>query len=503
MTARFTTRLILTAFAAALAALPAAAQVKRFSEIKSPPLPAFEVPQPSTFTLPNGLRVFLMEDHEIPVISVRTLVRTGAFYEPQDKIGLARLAGVVQRTGGTTSMPGDRIDDFLEARAASVETGIGGDSGTASMNCLKQDFDEVFKVYLDVLRNPAFAQDKLDIAKVGANASIARRNDNVGGITGREIGRLVYGPESPFVSLEEYATIAAITRDDLARWHKTYYHPNNMMLGVSGDFDSKVMRKTIEKAFASWPKGPAFVPPKVAYRERPNPGVFFIEKPDVTQVNIAMAHLGIEQKNPDFFPAQVMNAVLGGGFSGRLTNQIRTKKGLAYGVNGGWARRSTGRGSCASGCRPSRCRCSRDRRAERRGRRDHQQPAHRRGDGHGQGFDLELVHLQLRLALGDPVAADDLWLLRPAVELPGDVPDQRREGHEGRRRPRREKIRPHGRYDASHRRKGVGFSEAARHAGQGDDARYRDSEEADDELIRAAWRGAPSRRARRERRGHR
>jgi zinc protease len=137
------------------------------------------------------------------------------------------------------------------------------------------------------------------------------------------------------VSLEEYATIAAITRDDLVRWHKTYYYPNNMMLGVSGDFDSKVMRKTIEKAFASWPKGPAFVPPKVAYRESPNPGVFFIEKPDVTQVNIAMAHLGIEQKNPDFFPAQVMNAVLGGGFSGRLMNQIRTKKGLAYGVNGG------------------------------------------------------------------------------------------------------------------------------------------------------------------------
>ena len=335
MIQRFTTRLILTGFAAMLAAVPAAAQAKRYTEIKSPPLPAFEVPQPSTFTLPNGLRVFLMENREIPVISVRTLVRTGAFYEPQDKIGLARLAGVVQRTGGTTSMPGDRIDDFLEARAASVETSIGGDSGFASMNCLKQDFDDVFKVYLDVLRNPAFAQDKLDIAKVGANASIARRNDNVGGITGREIGRLVYGPESPFVSLEEYATIAAITRDDLAQWHKTYYHPNNMMLGVSGDFDPKAMRRTIEKAFASWPKGPAFTAPKVAYREKPNPGVFFIEKPDVTQVNIAMAHLGIEQKNPDYFPAQVMNAVLGGGFSGRLMNQIRTKKGLAYGVNGG------------------------------------------------------------------------------------------------------------------------------------------------------------------------
>jgi zinc protease len=197
------------------------------------------------------------------------------------------------------------------------------------------DFDDVFKVYLDVLRYPAFAQDKLDLAKVQANASIARRNDNVGGITGREIGRLVYGPDSPLASLEEYATIAAITRDDLVAWHKTYYHPNNMMLGVSGDFDAKAMRKTIEKAFVSWPKGPASPDAKIPYRTAPNPGVFFIEKPDVTQVNIAMAHLGIEQKNPDFFAVQVMNDVLGGGFSGRLMNAIRTKKGLAYGVNGG------------------------------------------------------------------------------------------------------------------------------------------------------------------------
>jgi len=339
MTAHSTSRRIATALvvglAVAIAPVVAYAQAKRYTDIKSPPLPGFVVPKPETFTLRNGLRVFLMEDHEIPVISVRTLVRTGAFYEPQDKIGLARLTGVVQRTGGTTSMSGDRIDDVLEAKAAFVETGIGGDSGSAFMNCLKPDFDDVFKVYLDVLRNPAFSQDKLDLAKVQSNASIARRNDAVGGITSREIGRLVYGPESPLVSLEEYATIAAITRDDLVAWHKTYYHPNNMMLGVSGDFDAKSMRKIIEKAFASWPKGPAFPGEKVAYRTTANPGVFFVEKPDVTQVNIAMAHLGIEQKNPDYFAVQVMNDVLGGGFSGRLVNAIRTKKGLAYSVSGG------------------------------------------------------------------------------------------------------------------------------------------------------------------------
>jgi zinc protease len=335
MTARVATRLTIAVLAGALLSLPAAAQAKRYTDIKKTPLPDFKVPQPETFTLKNGMRVFLMEDREIPIVSVRALIRTGSYWEPQNKVGLARLTGTVQRTGGTTSMTGDQIDDYLEARAALVETGVGGDSGSAAMNCLKQDFDDVFKVYLDVLRNPAFAQDKLDLAKVQSNASIARRNDNVGGITGREIGRLVYGPDSPIVSLEEYATIAAITRDDLVAWHKTYFVPNNIMLGVSGDFDPKAMRKTIEQAFASWPKGPEVAVGKIPYRQTPNPGVFFIEKPDVTQANIAMAELGIEQKNPDYFAAQIMNEVLGGGFSGRLVNSIRTKQGLAYSVSGG------------------------------------------------------------------------------------------------------------------------------------------------------------------------
>jgi zinc protease len=318
-----------------LAASDASAQVKRWTEIKSPPLPAFQVDKPESFTLKNGMRVFLMEDHELPVVNVNLRTKTGGFWEPQNKVGLARLTGLVMRTGGTTSMTGDQMDEYLEARAAFVSSGIGGDSGSAGMNCLKQDFDAVFKVFVDMLRNPAFAQDKLDLAKIQANSSISRRNDSVGAITGREITRLAYGADSPITSLEEYATIAAITRDDLVAWHKAWYAPNAMMIGVSGDFDAKAMRKAIEDAFGSWAKGSTPPTPPVGYRKAANPGVFFIEKPDVTQANISMAHLGIEQKNPDYFATVVMNEVLGGGFSGRLANEIRTKRGLAYSVGGG------------------------------------------------------------------------------------------------------------------------------------------------------------------------
>ncbi len=320
---------------AAAAILPAAAQAKAWSEIAYPPLPAFPIPKPQVVDLPNGMKVFLLEDRELPLISVTAMVRAGSNWEPAEKTGLASLTGSVQRTGGTATMTGDQIDDFLAARAASVETFIGDDAGSASMDSLKQDFDAVLPVFADVLRRPVFAQDKLDVAKVQANAGIARRNDNVGGITSREITKLVYGADSPLARQTEYATIAAITRDDLVAFHGKYYHPNNVYLGVVGDFDSKEMLAKLQKAFGDWPKGPAFDGGPVPYRKTPSPGLYFIEKSDVNQANIVLAELGIEQKNPDYFPVQVMNEAFGGGFSARLFSNVRSKKGLAYSVRGG------------------------------------------------------------------------------------------------------------------------------------------------------------------------
>jgi predicted Zn-dependent peptidase len=310
------------------------AQVQTYKEIKYPGLPPFTIPKPEVYTMKNGLKVFLMEDHELPLVSVTARVRTGSNYEPAEKTGLAGLMGAVQRSGGSTRQTGDQIDDYLAARAASVETSVGEDAGFASMNCLKPDFDDVFKVFVEVLRTPAFAQDKLDIAKVAENSGIARRNDDVGGIAAREIGRLVYGPDSPLTRNTEYATIAAITRDDLVAWHKKYYQPNSILLGVVGDFKSSEMKQKLEAALGDWAAGPEFKAPEVPFRKEPAPGYYFIEKSDVNQANIVLGHLGIETKNPDYFAVQVMNEVLGGGFASRLFSNVRSKKGLAYSVYG-------------------------------------------------------------------------------------------------------------------------------------------------------------------------
>ena len=195
--------------------LPAAAQAKNHSSIKYPELPEFKVNKPEVYTLPNGLKVFLMEDHELPMIDVSMQFRSGSNYEPADKTGLADLFGQVQREGGTTSMSGDEMDEYLALRAATVETGMGGDSGFASMNSMTDNFDEVFAVFADVVLNPIFAEDKIAVAKTQHNSMISRRNDDVGGITGREFRRQIYGTDSALGRMTEYETVAEVSRDDL------------------------------------------------------------------------------------------------------------------------------------------------------------------------------------------------------------------------------------------------------------------------------------------------
>lgn len=318
----------------ALGAGSLGAQVAHYSEIEYPPLADFVIPTPEIYELDNGLKVFLMEDHELPLISVVARIRVGSIDDPADKIGRASLMGVVQRSGGSHSMPADEMDDFLEARAASVETSVGETVGFASMNCLVDDFEAVFDVFHDVLLTPAFPEDRIEIAKAQVNSGIARRNDDVGSITGREYRRLVYGADSALGAMEEYATIAAIGKADLEALHADFYHPNNVYLGVTGDFDSADMKRKIEAVFGGWERGPAAGERSIDYRRQHSGGVYFIDKPDVTQANVRLGHLGITYDNPDYFAVQVMNEVLGGGFSSRMFSTVRSEKGLAYTVFG-------------------------------------------------------------------------------------------------------------------------------------------------------------------------
>lgn len=323
------------AFALALGASGSAlAQAKDWKEIKKPSLRPFKMQQPKRVALPNGAIIFLQEDHELPLIDGYIVVRGGSREEPAGKVGLVDVYGEVWRTGGTKTKTGDELDDYLEMRAAKVETGGDVDSTSISWNSLKGDFDATFAVVLDLIKSPEFREEKIGIAKSQLNTGIARRNDDPMGIASREAARLGYGKDNPYARIAEYDTVAAITRDDLVAWHKKYAHPNNMIVGIVGDFDAKAMEQKLRKELGALAKGPAAAAPKIEMSPA-KPGVYFVKKDDVTQSNIRMVHAGVRKDDPDYYTIQVMNELFGGGFSARLFSNIRTKKGLAYSVGGG------------------------------------------------------------------------------------------------------------------------------------------------------------------------
>lgn len=311
------------------------AAAKPWEQIPIPPLPAFHPEQPKRIELSNGMVLFLQEDHELPLINGVMRIRGGSRVEPAEKVGLVSLYGQTWRTGGTETQTGDQLDDFLEARAARVETAGGLDSTSLSWSCLKNDFDDVFKIIVDVLEHPAFREDKLALAKRQTDTAISRRNDDPAQIAARESAKLVYGATSPYARVPEYYTVAAVTRQDLIAWHGRFVHPNNIIFGVVGDFDSAAMEQRLRSAFSAWPRGATAEHNPTVAIEPAKPGIYFVEKNDVNQSNVHMVHLGIERKNPDYFAVGVMNEVLGGGFSGRLMSNLRTRLGLAYDVHGG------------------------------------------------------------------------------------------------------------------------------------------------------------------------
>ncbi len=309
---------------------------RAYKKLKYPKLADIKVPDVQRLTLPNGMQLFVLEDHELPLINVSAMIRTGSIYEPADKIGLAGLTGIVMRTGGTTTKTGDQIDEQLEQIAASVETGIGDSFGRASMSVLKEDVDTGLAILADVLMHPAFRQDKIDLAKITARSAIARRNDNPGGIAMREYAKLIYGADSVYARQTEYATIDKITRDDLVAFHRQYFHPNNTMMAVCGDFESQEMIAKIRAAFKDWPKAEVKLSPvpEVKYEFRPT--VNAIRKDDMSQGIIRLGHLGCLMNDPDYHALMVMNQILGGGFTSRLFKNVRSRQGLAYSVGGAY-----------------------------------------------------------------------------------------------------------------------------------------------------------------------
>ncbi|MEG9438974.1 insulinase family protein [Edaphobacter sp. HDX4] len=324
---------LLLAQTAATLSKPAATEVRPWKKIPIPPLHEFKPQQPKRIQLSNGLVIFLQEDHELPFINGSILIRGGSRDEPANKVGLVSLYGEAWRTSGTMKTDGDKMDDILESKAASIETDGGSASTSLRWSSLKGDFNDVFASAIDLLLHPSFKADKLALAQHQMDTGISRRNDDASGIAIREAVKLVYGADSPFARQPEYATVGAVTLQDLKGWHDRTVVPNGMIVSVSGDFNSAEMEQSLRATFEPLPRGAGMPAEKFTFTD-PKPGVRFAEKDDVNQSNVLIVGLGTERRNPDYYALSVMNEIFSGGFGSRIVQDVRTKLGLAYDVQG-------------------------------------------------------------------------------------------------------------------------------------------------------------------------
>lgn len=306
-----------------------------WKNVPIPPLPAFHPKQPTQITLKNGMTIFLQEDHELPFINGFVIIRGGTSSSPAAKTGLVDLYAQAWRTSGTAKMPGDKMDDVLAAKAASIETDDGEESTSLTWSSFSKDFDQVFGMAADLLLHPQFSEDKLVLAKRQEDTGIIRRNDDPGQIAEREAEMLAYGKDNPYARVPEFATVHAVTLDDLNAWHTRTVAPSNMILGVSGDFNTAQMEAKLRAVFGALPRGTKFVSAPVTF-SGPTPGVYLAQKSDVNQSNVWIVGLGTKRNNPDYYALSVMNTIFSGGFGSRLFQSVRTRLGLAYAVFGAY-----------------------------------------------------------------------------------------------------------------------------------------------------------------------
>jgi zinc protease len=323
---------VLSILALGVAAWTSADIPPRPEQIQFAPL-HFDPPNASDFrhVLSNGVVVFLAASHEFPLINLSLTCRGGAYLDPPDKIGLAAATAAMMRRGGAGELAPPELDEEIDFLAAQISTYSRDIQCGANLNCLKSNFVESFRLFMDVVRRPRFDEGRLDIYKNEQIETFKQRNDDAESILDREWAALMYGRDHYEAREPTQASIEGITIDDLRSMHRRMFHPGraNLYIAVSGDFEPTEMLSQLERAFEGWtpsetaPEPPA---PTAAFA----PGVYHVEK-DIPQGKVFIGWRGIKRDDPDYFPLLIANHILGGGgFTSRITNRVRSDEGLAY-----------------------------------------------------------------------------------------------------------------------------------------------------------------------------
>ena len=324
--------IVIAATAALAQSIPDRPEKLSFSPIK------FDTPRVKDYKakLKNGIPAYVAPNGKegTPLVRVTVSWRGGSYMDPKGKEGLAALYGGQLAQGGTAKLEASQLEDRLEALAATLTSACTDTSCNLTLTALDKDLREGLDLMMQVLTQPAFAQERLDLAKRQGRQRIGRRNDDVVSIAGYQSRHLLFGDDHFASADDTLASLDAITREDLVAFHARLLHPSNLFVAAAGQFERKAMVEALDRTVGSLKAGTdAKVSPAVPAPEFQRvPGLYFVDK-DGPQAAVRWAFPGIRRSDPDWYAAYVTNQILGGrGFTSRLMKRIRSDEGLTYGV---------------------------------------------------------------------------------------------------------------------------------------------------------------------------
>jgi zinc protease len=298
------------------------------------PLPAKDVrfPPYQIRTLANGLRVVAVSHHEQPAVSVRMLVGAGSAQDPPGKLGLANLLASLLDQGTTTRSAGD-IADLIDTIGGRLGTGAGTDLSFVNIVVMKDSFPLALELLSDLVRNPAFAPEEIERQREQVLSGLQVSYQDPGYVADAVIDRLVFGFHPYGLPGDGTpASVAAITRDDLVAFHRSWFLPNNAILAVAGDVTAEEAFAGVERIFGAWPRGEL---PRLADAQPPDPTrrVVVVDRPGAVQTEIRAGNLTIPRKHADYTALDLVGRVLGGEGANRLQRVLRSERGLTYGAS--------------------------------------------------------------------------------------------------------------------------------------------------------------------------
>lgn len=298
---------------------------------------SFEAPKPAEcrLKLKNGIPVFLMADATAqPMVTLGILVRGGSYLDPKGKEGLTAAWGAQLRQGGTQNLDAAKLDARLDYLAAQLNTFAGHDSAGLNLNLMAKDLKEGLALVQDLLTRPAFDQERLDLYKRNGLNRLEQMNDNPAGIEAYQLQFLTKGRDYHTSRWATAASLKSLSREDLLAQHARMLHPENLVISVGGRFDKTAVMKLLNETLGTLKAGPQARknPEPPAPTHVPAPGIYVVHK-EGAQSRVAFALPGLKRNDPDWVAVEVMNFLLGGDFTSRLTYLIRTQEGLSYHVN--------------------------------------------------------------------------------------------------------------------------------------------------------------------------